>query len=79
MQRWGVQSVSNGYNLILFLGIFLVLLGAGAGLLATYRFLKTEKEIMENTYQPSVIADILVAILLGSIGILLAIYLVHTV
>jgi putative membrane protein len=75
----GVQSVSNGYNLILFLGIFLVLLGAGAGLLATYRFLKTEKEIMEDTYSPSIIADILVAILLGSIGILLAIYLVHTI
>jgi len=75
----GVQSLFDGYNLIVFLGIFLVFLGAGAGLLATYRFLKTEKEIMEDTYHPSVIADILVAILLGSIGILLAIYLVHTV
>jgi len=74
-----VQSLSDGYNLIVFLGIFLVFLGAGAGLLATYRFLKTEKEIMEDTYYPSIIADILVAILLGSIGILLAIYLVHTV
>jgi uncharacterized membrane protein YidH (DUF202 family) len=69
----------NGYNLIVFLGIFLVFLGAGAGLLATYRFRKTEKEIIEDTYHPSVIADILVAILLGSIGILLAVYLVHTV
>jgi len=75
----GVQSLSDGYNLIVFLGIFLVFLGAGAGLLATYRFRKTEKEIIEDTYHPSVIADILVAILLGSIGILLAIYLVHTV
>jgi uncharacterized membrane protein YidH (DUF202 family) len=73
-----IQSLSAGYNLIVFLGIFLVFLGAGAGLLATYRFLKTEKEIMEDTFHPSVIADILVAILLGSIGILLAIYLVHT-
>jgi len=76
----GVKNLCDGYiHPILFLGIFLVFLGAGAGFLATYRFLKTEKEIMENTYQPSVIADILVAILLGSIGILLAIYLVHTV
>jgi len=74
-----VQSLSDGYNPIIFLGIFLVFLGAGAGLLATYRFLKTEKEIMEDTYHPSVIADILVAILLGSIGILLAIYLVRTI
>jgi len=32
---------------------------------------------MEDAYQPSIVADILVAILLGSIGILLAIYLIN--
>ena len=74
----GIKNLSDGYNFIAFLGILLVFLGAGAGLLATYRFLKTEKEIMEDTYHPSVIADILIAILLGSIGILLAVYLVNT-
>ena len=51
-------------------------MGAASGLLATLRFLRTEKEIMEDTYHPSIIADILIAILLGSIGILLVIYLV---
>jgi hypothetical protein len=61
-----------------FLGIFLVSLGTAAGLLATYRFRKTEKQIMEDTYQPSIVADILVAILLASIGILLVIYLINS-
>jgi hypothetical protein len=48
---------------------------SAAGLLATYRFRKTEKEIMENTYQPSIIADVLIALLLGAIGILMVIHL----
>jgi len=65
-----------GHNFIAFLGIFLVLMGAASGLLATFRFLRTEKEIIEDTYHPSIIADILIAILLGSIGVLLVIYLV---
>ena len=60
-----------------FLGVFLVSLGAAAGLLATYRFLKTEKQIMEDTYHPSIVADILVAILLASIGIFLVIFLTN--
>ena len=75
----GVQGLSDVYYFVAFFGIFLVFLGAGAGFLATFRFLKTEKEIMEDTYHPSVAADILVAILLGSIGMLLAIYLIHQI
>ena len=59
------HGLFNGHQYVTFLGIFLVLLGATAGLLATCRFRKTEKQIMENTYHPSVIADILVAILRG--------------
>ena len=66
----------KGSNFIAYLGIFLVFMGAACGLLATVRFLRTEKEIMEDTYHPSIIADILIAILLGSIGILLVIYLI---
>ena len=73
----GARDLLDGYPYIAFLGIFLVFLGAAAGLMATYRFMKTEKEIMEDTYQPSIIADILVAILLASIGILLVIYLIN--
>ena len=58
-----------------FLGILVVILGAGAALLATYRFLKTKREIVEDTFRPSMIADVLLAILLGAIGLLLVIYL----
>ena len=61
---------------IVFLGVFVVILGAGAALLATYRFLKTEKEISEDTFRPSMTADVLLAFLLGSIGVLLVIYLI---
>ena len=74
----GTRDLLDGYPYIAFLGIFLVLLGVAAGLLATYRFMKTEKEIMEDIYQPSIIADILVSILLASIGILLVIYLINS-
>jgi putative membrane protein len=70
------HSPVKGSNFIAYLGIFLVFMGAASGLLATFRFLRTEKEIIEDTYHPSIIADILIAILLGSIGILLVIYLI---
>lgn len=70
------HRLAGGSNFIAYLGIFLVLMGAASGLLATFRFLRTEKEIIEDTYHPSIIADILIAILLGSIGILLVIYLI---
>lgn len=70
------HGLFGGSNFIAYLGIFLVLMGAASGLLATFRFLRTEKEIIEDTYRPSIIADILIAILLGSIGILLVIYLI---
>lgn len=70
------QGLVEDHKFIAFLGVFLVLLGAASGFLATFRFLRTEKEIIEDTYHPSIIADILIAILLGSIGILLVIYLI---
>ncbi|RLC31126.1 MAG: hypothetical protein DRH37_03770 [Deltaproteobacteria bacterium] len=63
-----------GDRAIAFLGVFVVILGVGASLLATYRFLKTEREIAEDTFHPSITADILLAVLLSSIGVLLVIY-----
>ncbi|RLC03702.1 MAG: hypothetical protein DRH34_05295 [Deltaproteobacteria bacterium] len=68
-----------GHQSLTFLGVFLVAMGAFAGLLATYRFQKTERQIMEDTYQPSIVSDILIAILLAAIGILLSVYLIHIV
>ncbi len=65
---------AQGSKAIAFLGILVVILGAGAAILATYRFLKTEREILEDTYRPSRTADVLLALLLGAIGLLLVIY-----
>ena len=72
-----LHSLIDRLNCCAILGICLLFLGAIAGFLATYRFLKTEEEIMEDTYHPSVVADVLLAILLGSIGLLLVIYLIN--
>ena len=69
-------GIFEKHKFIAFMGVFLVLLGAASGLLATFRYLRTEKEIIEDTYHPSIIADILIAIVLGSIGVLLVIYLI---
>ena len=73
----GGHGMFDEHKYVTFLGIFLVSLGAAAGLLATYRFRKTERQIMEDTYYPSIVADILVAILLASIGIFLVIFLIN--
>ena len=73
----GGHSLFDVHQYLTFLGIFLVFLEAAASLLATYRFRKTERQIMEDTYHPSIVADMLIAILLASIGILIVIYLIH--
>ena len=69
-------GIFEKHKFVAFLGVFIVLMGAASGLLATFRYLRTEKEIIEDTYHPSIIADILIAVILGSIGILLVIYLI---
>lgn len=68
---------SRGYSSIF--GILLVALGAFMGLLAFIRYKKVEKQIDEDTYQPSLILDILLAISILAIGIFLIIYLIHSV
>jgi putative membrane protein len=68
---------SRGYSSIF--GILLVALGALMGVLAFIRYKKVEKQIDEDTYQPSLILDILLAISILAIGIFLIIYLIHSV
>ncbi|MBI5025988.1 MAG: DUF202 domain-containing protein [Nitrospirae bacterium] len=72
-----VTPPSPGYSSIF--GIFLVGLGALMGVLAFIRYKKVEKQIDEDTYQPSLILDILLAISVLAIGIFLVIYLLHSV
>ncbi len=68
-------SASLGYSSII--GVILIGLGAMMGLLAFIRYKKVEKQIEEDTYQPSLILDILLTLSIVSVGCFLIIYLSH--
>jgi uncharacterized membrane protein YidH (DUF202 family) len=72
-----VMPPPRGYSSVF--GIFLVGLGALMGMLSFIRYKKVEKQIDEDTYQPSLILDILLTISVLAIGIFLVIYLIHSV
>ena len=72
-----ITPPSPGYSSIF--GILLVGLGALMGVLSFIRYKKVERQIDEDTYQPSLILDILLAISVLAIGIFLVIYLIHSV
>lgn len=59
-------------------GVMLVATGALMGVLSFIRYKKVERQIDEDTYQPSLILDILLAISVLAIGIFLVIYLIHS-
>ena len=67
---------SPGYSSIL--GICLVGLGALMALLAFIRYKKVEKQIDEDSYQPSAILDALLTLSVLGVAILLVIYLIHS-
>ena len=67
---------SHGYSAIV--GIFLVGLGTLMGLLAFVRYKKVERQINEDTYQPSSILYILLTIAVLAVGIFLVVYLIHS-
>jgi uncharacterized membrane protein YidH (DUF202 family) len=71
------HTPSPGYSSIL--GIVLIGLGAVMGVLAFIRYRKVECQIDSDTYQPSLLLDILLALSLFAIGIFLIIYLVHSI
>jgi len=79
---WGKANIgkalppSHGYSAIV--GIFLVSLGALMGLLAFIRYKKVERQIDEDTYQPSSILDMLLTISVLAVGIFLVLYLIHS-
>ena len=59
-------------------GIILVAMGALMGILAFLRYKKIEREIDEDSYEPSILLDILVGIGLLTIGIFLVFYMIHS-
>jgi putative membrane protein len=70
------MSANPGYSSAL--GVVLIGLGALMGLLSFVRYKKVEKQIEEDTYQTSLILDILLTLSVVAIGIFMVIYLVHT-
>ncbi len=54
-------------------------LGVLMGALSFIRYKKVEKQIDEDTYQPSLILDILLTISVLAIGMFLVIYLLHSI
>ena len=59
-------------------GIVLVAMGALMGILAFFRYKKIEREIDADSYEPSILLDILVGIGLLTIGIFLVFYMIHS-
>jgi uncharacterized membrane protein YidH (DUF202 family) len=70
-----IPQPHQGYSS--FFGIALVGLGAMMGVLAFVRYKKVEKQIDDDTYQPSLILDIMLTIAILAVGIFLVIYLIH--
>ena len=71
-----VPQSPPGYSSVL--GIVLVGLGALMGVLAFIRYKKVEKQIDEDTYQPSLLLGMLLAISVLAVGIFLVLYLIHS-
>ncbi|MBI5057426.1 MAG: DUF202 domain-containing protein [Nitrospirae bacterium] len=71
-----VASPPRGYSSIF--GIILVGLGALMGVLAFIRYKKVEKQIDEDSYQPSLILDVLLTLSILAIGTFLVVYLIHS-
>jgi len=71
------QAPPHGYSSIL--GIMLIGLGALMGILAFIRYKKIEKQIDEDTYHPSLILDMLLALSILVIGMFLIIYLSYSI
>lgn len=75
----GAPAIQQGRSYSSILGISLIALGAIMGFLSFIRYKKVEKQIDEDTYQPSLILDILLTISILAVGIFLVIYLLHSI
>jgi len=66
-----------GYSSIF--GTVLVGFGALMGVLSFARYKKVEKQIDTDTYQPSLLLDVMVTLSLLAIAVFLMIYIVHSI
>jgi uncharacterized membrane protein YidH (DUF202 family) len=68
-------SSNPGYSSVV--GVMLIGLGAFMGVLSFIRYKRVERQIDEDTYQPSLILDILLTLSIVAVGLFLVIYLSH--
>jgi putative membrane protein len=66
----------KGYSSLF--GVLLVALGAVIGVLAFFRYKQVERQIEGNTYQPSRILSLLLALSVLVISAFLVLYLIHS-
>jgi len=71
-----VSPPPQGYSALI--GIVLVGLGVIMGVLAFIRYKTVERQIDDDTYQPSPVLSILLFLSVLSIGVFLLLYLVHS-
>lgn len=67
----------QGYSSMI--GIVLVGLGVVMGVLAFIRYKKVERQIDDDSYQPSAILSVLLALSIMAIGFFLILYLIHSI
>jgi uncharacterized membrane protein YidH (DUF202 family) len=77
VQPFAQASPKTGLSSLI--GMILVGLGAVMAVLAFVRYKKVERQIDDDTYQPSVILDALLALAVVAAGIFLLLYLVHSI
>ncbi|MEJ5378309.1 MAG: DUF202 domain-containing protein [bacterium] len=73
-QTWAAPSSKTSW-----VGLCLVGLGALMGILAFVRYKKTEKQIDEGSYRPSLVLDTLLILAVASVGVFLIVLLRQTV
>lgn len=67
----------HGYSKIF--GIILVVVGALIPLVAFFKYKKTEQQINLNNYQPTILLDTLLTIIMVMVGFFLSIYLLNII
>ena len=73
------DAVQKGPHYSSVFAILLIGLGACMGILAFIRYKKVERQIDEDSYQPSLLLDILLTISIAAIGIFLIIYIIYSI
>jgi putative membrane protein len=73
----GGGGPASGYSSLL--GIILVGIGAVMTVLAFVRYKKVERQIDEDSYQPSRVLDLLLVIAIMAVAVFLLMYLIHSI